>query len=407
MKINKFIPFAFIYFFLNSVGLPFGLTYMAVFSPLLYWWTIKQRGKEIVFPFLLILMPFVALHLFFGVDKNAYIISFLNFVAIYIFCQAFYTFLKVCKDPENIFRKLLIVNFILCLIAIPFYFTPYYDIFWIQQFFTAGVDNFRRLRLFTYEASYYATLLMPIFAFYLFQIIFKKNVIPVKILLPMLFLPYILSFSLGVISASIFAGLITYLFYLKSLTRKKRLLRILSVAGIAGVSILAFAMIFFPENSLFIRFNNIFSGNDNSGKGRTFEAFYLAGKIIEQKSAIWGIGIGQVKIIGVKIIRDYYNYPPEYAITLPNACAETLAMFGWIGLSIRLLTEIILFFYTRVWTNYYRLLLFFFIFIYQFTGSFITNLAEYVIWILAFTNAFPQFNARPSEKIIKKQYSTE
>jgi len=223
----------------------------------------------------------------------------------------------------------------------------------------------------------------------------------------MLFLPYILSFSLGVISASIFAGLITYLFYLKSLTRKKRLLRILSVAGIAGVSILAFAMIFFPENSLFIRFNNIFSGNDNSGKGRTFEAFYLAGKIIEQKSAIWGIGIGQVKIIGVKIIRDYYNYPPEYAITLPNACAETLAMFGWIGLSIRLLTEIILFFYTRVWTNYYRLLLFFFIFIYQFTGSFITNLAEYVIWILAFTNAFPQFNARPSEKIIKKQYSTE
>jgi hypothetical protein len=37
-------------------------------------------------------------------------------------------------------------------------------------------------------------------------------------------------------------------------------------------------------------------------------------------------------------------------------------------------------------------MLFIFIFVYQFTGSFITNLAEYVIWILAFTNAFPQFD---------------
>jgi hypothetical protein len=47
-----------------------------------------------------------------------------------------------------------------------------------------------------------------------------------------------------------------------------------------------------------------------------------------------------------------------------------------------------------VWTNYYRLLLFLFVFIYQFTGSFITNVAEYVIWILAFTNTFHQFDVK-------------
>ncbi|MBC7536218.1 MAG: hypothetical protein H7258_11050, partial [Ferruginibacter sp.] len=51
-----------------------------------------------------------------------------------------------------------------------------------------------------------------------------------------------------------------------------------------------------------------------------------------------------------------------------------------------------LFFYTKVWTNYFRLLLFIFIFIYQFTGSFVTNIAEYVIWILAFTNVFVEFD---------------
>ncbi|HET9430639.1 MAG TPA: hypothetical protein VFO70_05650, partial [Chitinophagaceae bacterium] len=74
--------------------------------------------------------------------------------------------------------------------------------------------------------------------------------------------------------------------------------------------------------------------------------------------------------------------------------AETLAIFGWVGFWIKLLVELALFYFTKVWTNYYRLLLFFFIFIYQFTGSFITNMAEYVIWILAFTNVFKQFDSR-------------
>jgi hypothetical protein len=72
--------------------------------------------------------------------------------------------------------------------------------------------------------------------------------------------------------------------------------------------------------------------------------------------------------------------------------AETLVNFGWIGIMIRFLAEGLLFAYTRVWNNYFRLTLFLFMFIYQFTGSFITSTAEYVIWILAFTNAFPRFD---------------
>lgn len=57
-----------------------------------------------------------------------------------------------------------------------------------------------------------------------------------------------------------------------------------------------------------------------------------------------------------------------------------------------LVFEWYLFFKTAVYKNYYRLALFIFVFIYQFTGSYITNIVEYVIWILAFSNAFPQFN---------------
>jgi len=99
--------------------------------------------------------------------------------------------------------------------------------------------------------------------------------------------------------------------------------------------------------------------------------------------------------LGADIIRSYYLYALDYnTIAIPNAAAETLAIFGWAGLLLRISVELVLFFYTRVWTNYYRLLLFLFIFLYQFTGSFITNIAEYVIWILAFTNAFPAFDTR-------------
>jgi hypothetical protein len=43
-------------------------------------------------------------------------------------------------------------------------------------------------------------------------------------------------------------------------------------------------------------------------------------------------------------------------------------------------------------------------FVYQFTGSFISNIAEYVIWILAFKpDLFPEFQHPPDERIVYSQ----
>ena len=84
--------------------------------------------------------------------------------------------------------------------------------------------------------------------------------------------------------------------------------------------------------------------------------------------------------------------------TIPNAVAETFAVFGWIGVTLRFVVEFFFFCYTKVWTNYYRLWLFLFIFIFQFIGSFMTNIAEYMIWILAFTEVFREF-AVPRNKV--------
>ena len=395
MKVNKYFPFAFIYFFINSLGLPLGLTYTAILSPFFYWWVTMKRKQEILLPFLGVILLFVIIHFSNGVDQTSYIISLFNILVVYIFCQAAYTFFKTCKNIEHIYWRLFVINFILCILAVPLYFTAYKSILWIEQYLTEGVDNFLRLKLFTYEASYYATLFTPLFFFFFLQVVLKQNKHSVWKLVPMLVLPYLLSFSMGVISSVLVAILFMYLFYFKKLTRRKRVINIILLSASAVIFLTVILLVFFPGNTLFLRIENIFTGEDSSGRGRTFEAFILADKMLSEKSHVWGIGLGQIKILGSEIIRDFYVYPLDYNVfTIPNAAAETWAIFGWVGLILRILIEVILFFYTSTWTNYYRLLLFLFIFLYQFTGSFITNLAEYVIWILAFTNAFPQFDIR-------------
>jgi len=400
MKVNKYFPFAFTYFFVNSVALPFGVTYMALLAPFFYMWILVKRKKEVVFPFIMILAPFIVVQvLYVDVVRKVYFYSLFNVIFVYVFCQAVYTFLNLCLDVEKIFRKLLIINFVLCLVSIVLYFTPWGDIVWIQQELTKGVKDFRRLKLFTYEASYYATLCVPLFCFYFLQYLFRWNKIKGWLLLPMIFLPFVLSFSFGVMAALLVSGLVTFIFYFRQLIRKRRVFN--GLIFFSGFSILLVSVIyFFLQQSFFaLRLINIFSGQDSSGKGRTSDAFFLANKLLERKNEYWGVGFGQIKIIGEDVIRHYYMYGENFVATIPNAVAETYTILGWTGVILRIFVEIFFFFQTRVWTNYYRLWLFLFIFIFQFAGSFITNVAEYVIWILSFTNVFDQFDVK-REKVI-------
>jgi hypothetical protein len=197
----------------------------------------------------------------------------------------------------------------------------------------------------------------------------------------------------------VLALLIMFAVHFNTFIRNKRFVNLAAIAVITGITALMAGVIFFPDNILFVRVTNVLTGKDSSGRGRTFEAFWLAEQLLVQKSYWWGIGAGQIKIIGFELIRDFYGYSFETTrVAIPNAAAETLALFGWVGLIVRIFAECFLFVYTKVWRNYYRLLLFSFIFIYQFTGSFITNVAEYVIWIMAFTPVFKEYESVKREK---------
>ena len=109
---------------------------------------------------------------------------------------------------------------------------------------------------------------------------------------------------------------------------------------VALVSIIYF---FFQNNFFVLRLVNIFSGRDSSGKGRTSDAFFLAGKLLEKKDEYWGVGFGQIKIIGSDVIRHYYMYGENFVATIPNAVAETYTILGWTGVTLRMLVEIFFF----------------------------------------------------------------
>jgi hypothetical protein len=205
--------------------------------------------------------------------------------------------------------------------------------------------------------------------------------------------PMLLSLSFGVLGTTFITVMLMCFFSARRLFRYKRaFVTVFSAILLFFIAMLVLA-VYFPGNILFARIENVLTGVDTSANGRTVDSFTMAWRIADTKSIWFGAGLGQIKIITLEIVRKYYNYWGDFPrYDIPNAMGETLAIFGIAGVGFRLFLEWYLFFRTRVYTNYYRLSLFIFIFIYQFTGSFITNIVEYVIWILAFSGVFNQFS---------------
>lgn len=393
IAINPYLPFALVYFFVNAVALPFGLTWTALLGPFFFLWVWWKEARDPFLPFICFMAPFLLVHATRGVEWNDYLVSFINFMMIFFFARAVNVFMLRAREPEKVFRVILYLNFALCLLAILLYFTPAQQLTWIRQNITAGVNDFPRLKMFTYEASHYATLFIPIFIFYFLQYLRKQNRMAAPLLLLMLFLPLLLSFSFGVLGSLLLSWLILFFLHFRRLASLPRLFYFLPAAAFILLLVLGALWLIEPGNLLFERVANIFAGRDSSAEGRTGDAFMLAQRILKETGSAWfGIGPGQLKYLGAELIRAHYLYYDATAVAIPNVVAETLLVYGWAGLVLRFVLLFILAWTTRVWESYFRLWLFLFMFIYQFTGSYLTNPAEWVIWALAFArvnkNAF-------------------
>ncbi len=400
IRINKYLPFAILYFFLNSVFLPLGLLYTTLLTPLFLIWLYGQNKIAYGWVFFVLTLPFVYIHYRQGIDEYYYLKSYVLLYTVFVFILTMIRFLQITTSLRTIFRYLLNINFFLvCVACIIFFIPAARGLMWSVYDVSTGLTKFPRLSMFTYEPSYYSTLLVPLAFYYYLKMIFFKFPNAWYVFLMVSF-PLIISFSLGaILGITISFGILFFPDIRSFLMRKNVAMYALTSALLLSI---AFIVLYYayPDNPLYLRIRNIFSGKDTSFKGRASDSFQLALIVAREKSIYFGIGLGQLKLLGANIWNEFYNTVFNInQITIPNAVAETFALYGIAGLIIRFSLEWYFFFSTKTYSNYYRLGLFIFMFIYQFTGSYFFNIAEYVIWTLAFSRVFEEFNRK---NILKK-----
>lgn len=408
IRLNKYLPVVIIYFFFNSFLLPIGLLYTTLLTPVFLIWLYRYPTVNLLWIFPIVTIPFAFIHFINGVNVVAYIKSYLLLFSVFVFCLAFRQFLKECTSLGQIFKSIVVINIFFVLIAlIALLIPPLRDRFWYNNAITSGISGIHRLKLLTYEPSYYSTLLVPVLMYYYFKIFFTQ--LPNKLLVFLVItIPLLLSLSFGVILGVVLSILLLFMSDVKLLTLKKKLPLYIMYGGILVMFLFIILLQIFPDNVFFIRIANVFSGKDTSFNGRTFDSFYLGWEIASQKSILFGAGPGQVKSLGLDFFKQFYHYSnfTESDVGIPNSLGDILSIFGILGVLIKLGLEINFFFKTKVYTNFLRLALFIFVFIYQFTGSFITNIAEYVIWIMAFSPwLFKEFDKETMYKNYKPDES--
>lgn len=395
IKFNKYNWVAYLYFFFNNAGLAGGLLYTNLLTPFFYLWLLAKRKQPVLYPFFILVIPFDIIHIVNGVDWQSFIISNLLVLSTYIFVMSFHHFLHNYAYIEGIFKKILILNFGFTIVACVVYFTSYKELLWYMNKFTNSVDGFYRLSLLTFEASYYSLLFAPIAIYYLAKLFFRLNTKPAFGTLLLVLIPLFLSLSMGVLGAMFIAFIGLYIIHWKKIFYKRNYFNYLFFFSAASILLVILMLVFFPNNVLMIRIENIVSGLDSSAKGRTTDSFGIAWMVAKERSLWFGSGLGQVKVLAFDIVKKYYNYWGDLdVVRIPNSVAETIAIFGIFGIIIRFGLIFFFFFKTRVLDNYYRTLLFVFVFVYQFTGSYITSVVEYVIWVLAFSTVFKQFDVK-------------
>lgn len=383
-----------LYFFFNSVGLKGGLLYTNLLTPFFLVWIYKKGFSKTLLYSILVILPFSIANFINGVELKSFFISHVVFISTIVFVISTYIYISQYQSLKALMREILIINFILVLIAIPFYFAPYQyqKIFWYSNLFTSHKE-FTRLALFTFEASYYSLLMVPIVYYYFFRTSFNSQIISGRLILFMAFFPLLLSMSFGVLGATALTAFIMIWVNRKQLITNHSFFIITFFISILFVLSVCFLLLFFSDSLLITRIWNIVNGYDTSTRGRTFESFQIAWKAVNMKSIWFGCGLGQTKFLLPDIIHTYFSHWGKQEVyRIPNAIAENLAVFGITGLMVRFSLIFYFFKKTNVNKNHFRLSLFLFAFIYQFTGSYITNVVEYTIWIFAFTDIFPEFD---------------
>jgi hypothetical protein len=394
LSVRKPLLIGVIYFFFNGVGLPVGLFYTTILSPLFFVWLYRRGKKWLPLIFLACLSPFVIAHTLNGIESPFYYArSTLLLWTVCIIVCTFYLALVHCPNLERLFEQLIVLNFAAMLIAVLFLYTNFRDIFWndYSDSFEEGSNQVLRLKLLTSEPSEYGGLMVPLLVFAILRLI-RVPKMRNFIYAAMIISPFLLCQSLGGLVMSLAGIGIASLISLRYAARKEEMFLVfaLIVILIAGLAIV--------PNPVSQRISQAVAGEDSSINSRTVAAFIVAYDVALPKSVLWGAGLGQGKLTDVSDLGLGFQVG-----TIPNAVAGTFAELGIVGILIKLVIELYLFFRTRVYTNAFRLAMFVVAFITQLTGSYLMNVQEYVMWFLAFGPFFPQMDFKRRSRVTARQ----
>ena len=396
---HRYLPVAACYFFFNAAGLPIGLFYTSIFSPLLYLWLYLEGRRWLTTKFLLLLSPFILVHMVIGIAFPLYylrsvLLFWTAYVAVYAFCWGLWK----SGNVERLFDQLILLNFCATILALALRPTPLRSLLWNDYpYILLETSHVIRLNLLNTEPSAYAELMLPLLIFAAIRLL-QDNRMRNIVYFVMIGFPLLLSQSFGGFSMSCAGiGIALIISYRRFLMRPRSLIIFACLAIAVGIFLLI-------PNPISERVMQVATGGDTSTKSRTIFSFIIAYAVASPKSLWWGAGLGQAKFVDVSGLGIGFD-----VAVIPNAVAGTLAEFGIIGVVFRLAVEFYLFFKTRVYLNSFRLAMFVVAFITQLTGSYVPDVQQYLLWLLAYAPIFPNLNLRPSGKpdgsrlLIKKE----
>src|SRR5216684_4250815 len=172
-----FVMVACLYFFFNSFLLPDGLLYTILLSPVfLYWLTMKKAPVlRSVTIFFCCWFPIMVIHFAYGISLPEYLKSSALYFTVFVFAMTIYTYFKGYSFTyEPLMETVLKINFVFVLVCVFLLLANQTYVVWSVTDISEGVSDFPRLRMLTYEPSYYSLLLIPSVLFY-FQYIFYRT----------------------------------------------------------------------------------------------------------------------------------------------------------------------------------------------------------------------------------------
>jgi hypothetical protein len=384
LSIHHYLPVAACYFFFNHAGLPNGLFYSTILSPLLFLWLYLNGRRWLTAKFLLLMSPFILAHFVMDIASPLYYLRSLFLLwTVYVTVYAFSWALLKSRGIDRLFDQLIALNFCVALFALATFPTPLRLLLWHDDSNTTlGTSHLFRLSLLASEPSVYAELMLPLVIFAALRVLKDNNKRSLAYLI-MISIPLLLTQSFGGLSISLVGIVASFLTSYRRLLKRPRTLVISACLAIAVGALLV------TPNPISERVAQVAAGGDSSTQSRTIYSFIAAYSVAAPKSLWWGVGLGQAKMVDVSDLGIGFTVG-----IIPNAVAGTFAELGIIGVIVRFAAELYLFFRTKVYLNSFRLAMFVAAFITQLTGSHLMDVQQYLMWCFAFLPFFPAMSLR-------------